>query len=191
MTTFLIFCSSSNSWFSQNPTRPCFFNKRIADSDHEVLGRGYSRKQCHIKFSLFADDSLSYNCKVVTFEIHSLSMCKLKRIRRLLPFASADDNVTLNGSSQPSTSSDAENLTLKFDQSLQGEGYDTGLVQTLHDASRLFELAIKQKSSESKTSWFSTAWLGVDRNSWLKALSYQVHQCYALSYKLTLCFLEL
>lgn len=97
-------------------------------------------------------------------------------MRSLLPFASADDNLTVNGSSQPSTSSDAENLTLKSNRSLQGEGYNTGLVQTLHDASRLFELAIKQKSSESKTSWFSTAWLGVDRNSWLKALSYQVHQ---------------
>ncbi|KAL8113466.1 hypothetical protein AgCh_020686 [Apium graveolens] len=167
----LVSSSSYNPWFSQKPTRPRFFNKSIADLDHEVLGRGYSRKRCHIRFSLFADDSLSINCKLVTFEIHSLSMCKTKRIRSLLPFASADDNVTVNGSSQPSTSSDAENLTLKFDQSLRGEDYDTGLVQTLHDASRLFELAIKQKSS--KTSWFSTAWLGVDRNSWLKALSYQ------------------
>ncbi|KAL8113463.1 hypothetical protein AgCh_020686 [Apium graveolens] len=137
----LVSSSSYNPWFSQKPTRPRFFNKSIADLDHEVLGRGYSRKRCHIRFSLFADDSLT------------------------------DDNVTVNGSSQPSTSSDAENLTLKFDQSLRGEDYDTGLVQTLHDASRLFELAIKQKSS--KTSWFSTAWLGVDRNSWLKALSYQ------------------
>ncbi|KAK1352952.1 hypothetical protein POM88_052790 [Heracleum sosnowskyi] len=57
--------------------------------------------------------------------------------------------------------------------SSQGEDYNAGLVQTLHDAARVFELAIKEKSSKSKTSWFSTAWLGVDRNSWVKALSYQ------------------
>ncbi|XP_017235935.1 uncharacterized protein LOC108209506 isoform X2 [Daucus carota subsp. sativus] len=169
----LVSSSSSNSWFSQKPTRPHFFNKRVADLDHQVSGHGYSRKRYHIKFSLFADDSLSLNSRLATFEIHSLKMCKPKRMRTLLPFASADDNVTFNGSSQPSTSSDVDNMTLQFNQTLQGEVYSTGLVQTLHDASRLFELAIKQKSSESKTSWFSTAWLGVDRNSWLKALSYQ------------------
>lgn len=174
------FCSSSNSWFSQKPTRPHFFNKRVADLDHQVSGHGYSRKRYHIKFSLFADDSLSLNSRLATFEIHSLKMCKPKRMRTLLPFASADDNVTFNGSSQPSTSSDVDNMTLQFNQTLQGEVYSTGLVQTLHDASRLFELAIKQKSSESKTSWFSTAWLGVDRNSWLKALSYQVHDLLCL-----------
>lgn len=161
----LKFCSSSNPWFSQKPTRRCFFNKRVADLNHEVL-----RKRCHIKFSLFADISLSLNCKLVTFEIRSLTICTPKRMRSLLPFASADDNLIVNGSSN-----DVETMTLKFNQALQGEGYSTGLVQTLHDASRLFELAIKQKSSESKTSWFSTVWLGVDRNSWLKALSYQVH----------------
>lgn len=96
-------------------------------------------------------------------------------MEHLLPFASADDGVTVNGSPQPSSGSDVEEMRVKFDQSLQTEDYNTGLVQTLHDAARLFELAIKEKISLSKISWFSTAWLGVDKNSWIKALSYQVH----------------
>lgn len=91
-----------------------------------------------------------------------------------MPFASADDGVAVNGSPQPSTSSDVDEMRVKLGQSLQGEDYYTGLVQTLHDATRLFELAIKEQSSLSKLSWFSPAWLGVDKNSWVKALSYQV-----------------
>ncbi|KAL1821233.1 uncharacterized protein LOC108218896 [Daucus carota subsp. sativus] len=165
--------SSLNPWISQKPTRTDSFKKRVAGLDREVLRCSYSRKKCRIKVSLIADDILSHKCKLVTFEIHSLFFRKLARMKHMQPFASADDGVTVNGNSQPSTSGNVENLAMRLKQSSQGEDYNAGLVQTLHDAARVFELAIKEKSSRSKTSWFSTAWLGVDRNSWVKALSYQ------------------
>lgn len=95
-------------------------------------------------------------------------------MRNLLPFASADDGVTVNGTPQASTSSDVEEMRVKLDQSLHEEEYSDGLVQFLHDAARVFELAIKEQGSFSGLSWFATAWLGVDRNAWVKTLSYQV-----------------
>lgn len=90
------------------------------------------------------------------------------------PLASADDGVTVNGSPQVSTSGDVEGMRVKLNQSLQGEDYSDGLVQSLHEAARNFELAIKERGSLTKISWFSAAWLGVDRNAWVKTLSYQV-----------------
>ncbi|GFP97208.1 hypothetical protein PHJA_001864900 [Phtheirospermum japonicum] len=97
----------------------------------------------------------------------------LKRINHLLPLASSDDGVTVNSKPQSRTSNDIGEIRYKLDQSLQDEDYNTGLVQLLHDAARVFELAIKEQNSLSKISWFSTAWLGVDKNAWAKALSYQ------------------
>lgn len=94
----------------------------------------------------------------------------------LFPLASADDGVTVNGTPQASTaSSDVEEIRVKLNRSLHSESDDSdGLVQFLHDSARVFELAIKETSPFSKLSWFSTAWLGVDRNAWVKTLSYQV-----------------
>lgn len=89
----------------------------------------------------------------------------------LCPLASADDGVTVNGSPQATTSGEMDGMRAKLSQSLQGED---GLVQSLHEAARIFELEIKQQDSLLKISWFSTAWLGVDRNAWMKTLSYQV-----------------
>ena len=90
----------------------------------------------------------------------------------LVPLASADDGVTVNGTPQASTSSDVEEMRLKLNRSLNTD--TDGLVQFLHESARVFELAIKEQSPFSKLAWFSTAWLGVDRNAWVKALSYQV-----------------
>jgi hypothetical protein len=92
----------------------------------------------------------------------------------LRPFASGDEGVTVNGIPQVSTSGDVEGMRVKLNQSLQGEDYSDGLVQSLHEAARIFELAIKEQGSLSKISWFSTAWLGIDTNAWLKTVSYQV-----------------
>ena len=88
-----------------------------------------------------------------------------------MPFASADDSVTVNDSPEASISGDVEEMRSK----LQNEEYNSALVQSLHDAARVYELAIKEQSSASKLPWFSTAWLGIDQNAWVKALSYQVH----------------
>ncbi|KAA0025235.1 LETM1-like protein [Cucumis melo var. makuwa] len=83
-----------------------------------------------------------------------------------------DESVTVNGSPQASTSSDVGKMRIRLDDSRK-QDYSDGLVQFLHDAARNFELAIKEHSASSKMSWFSTAWLGIDRNAWIKALSYQ------------------
>ncbi|KAI3696864.1 hypothetical protein L6452_29455 [Arctium lappa] len=64
-------------------------------------------------------------------------------------------------------------MQVKLDKLLQNEEYNSALVQSLHDAARVFELAIKGQTSGSKLPWFPTAWLGVDQNAWLKTLSYQ------------------
>lgn len=98
-----------------------------------------------------------------------------RRLKGLFPLASSDESVTVNGSPpQASTSGNVEEMRIKLDHTLQGEEYNDGLVQSLHNAARTFELAIKEHCSHSKIPWFTTAWLGVDKNSWVKALSYQV-----------------
>ncbi|GAV90126.1 hypothetical protein CFOL_v3_33535 [Cephalotus follicularis] len=86
-----------------------------------------------------------------------------------IPLAS-DDGVTFNGSPQV----DVEEMRVKLNNLLQGKEFSDGLVQSLHDAARVFEMTIKEQSSLSKLPWFATAWLGVDRSAWVKALSYQI-----------------
>lgn len=133
------------------------------------------------------------NNQLVSYWKNFGNFCKSRRNGHLLLHASSDDGVTVNGSPQASTSSDVEEMRVKLYQSLQGNDYNDGLVQSLHDAARVFELAIKEKGSVSKLSWLSTAWLGVDRNAWIKTLSYQVCQqnfenfCYITVHFLIVC----
>jgi hypothetical protein len=110
----------------------------------------------------------------VGYRKNYLTFRKSRRMGHLRPFASGDEGVTVNGIPQVSTSGDVEGMRVKLNQSLQGEDYSDGLVQSLHEAARIFELAIKEQGSLSKISWFSTAWLGIDTNAWLKTVSYQV-----------------
>lgn len=88
-----------------------------------------------------------------------------------LPFSTAEDGITVNGTPQATSSSDVEEVREKLNRSLNNGSDD--LVQFLHELARVFELAIKEQNSFSKFPWFATAWLGVDRNAWVKALSYQ------------------
>ncbi|KAK1429259.1 hypothetical protein QVD17_11465 [Tagetes erecta] len=150
-------CSRSNSL-----TKTCFFHKKV-----------YSRKRFRINLCLLEDGTLGLNSKSPDSQLSSMTYYKSRRTRHVLPFASADDGVTVNGSSQVSTSGDVEEMRVKLDGSLQNEEYNSALIQSLHDAARVYELAIKEQSSASKLSWFSTAWLGIDQNAWVKALSYQ------------------
>ncbi|XP_059646624.1 uncharacterized protein LOC132293255 isoform X2 [Cornus florida] len=163
--------SSSNPYLSRKSIRTQFLNKKVVDLDHLLLNWGYLRKRCCIRFALLENGNLSY--RLVDFRKHRSTFCKSQRTKHLVPFASADESVTVNGSPQASRSSDVEKTRIKLDQSLQGEDDSNGLVQSLHDAARVFELAIKEQTSSSKVSWFSTAWLGVDKNAWVKGLSYQ------------------
>ncbi|XP_052174277.1 uncharacterized protein LOC127789350 isoform X3 [Diospyros lotus] len=167
--------SSSNALVS--PSRTCVSNKNMVDLDQRLFNWGYSRKRCRIKLASWADGNLSLNYGLVDLKKNYLTLFKSRR--HCFPFASDDDGVTVNGSPQPRTSSNVEEIRIKLDQSLQNKDYSDDLVQSLHDAARAFELAIKEESTLFKLSWFSTAWLGVDKNAWVKALSYQA-SVYAL-----------
>lgn len=144
--------------------------------DHLLFNRRYTRKKSRVRLSR-PESSELFICRLPQFR--KQSVCRLTRTDRLLPRASADDSMTVNGSPQARTGSNVEEMRFKLNQSLQGEDYNTGLVQSLHDSARVFELAIKQQKSFSKISWFSTLWLGVDKAAWVKALSYQVGHRFA------------
>ncbi|CDY11358.1 BnaA03g01940D [Brassica napus] len=114
----------------------------------------------------------------VTYDVlESRSYCfRYKLRRRMRPFllaSSSDDGVAVNGTPQPRASDDVEEMRAKLSGSLQDEYNCDELIQSLHDAARSFELALKKKISSSKLPWFSAAWLGVDRNAWVKTFSYQ------------------
>ncbi|KAG6604333.1 Mitochondrial proton/calcium exchanger protein, partial [Cucurbita argyrosperma subsp. sororia] len=160
--------SSSTTWLPYNPTRTYFSCKR-AKLDGLLSSWGNSRKRCLIRAVLSEKNDSSLNPSFIGFKKSYLQLC---RKRNLSPFASADESVTVNGSPQASTSSDVEKMRIRLDDSRKQDCND-GLVQSLHDAARNFELAIKEHSASSKMRWFSTAWLGMDRNAWVKSLSYQ------------------
>ncbi|XP_073309736.1 uncharacterized protein [Primulina huaijiensis] len=169
----LVSTSCSNSWSSVKPIRAYYFNGKISGLDNLIIYRCYSRRK-HQKRILHVENSkFSPSCRFPDFRKHSSIFHNIRRMECLLPFASADDGVTVNGNSQARTSDNLEEMRYKLNQSLQDEDYNTGLVQLLHDSARIFELAIKEQSSLSKTSWFSPTWLGVDKNAWAKVLSYQ------------------
>ncbi|KAF8397942.1 hypothetical protein HHK36_016868 [Tetracentron sinense] len=163
--------SSSNPYLSCKPIRTHFFRKEAADLNHLLCVSGNPSQNCRVRHALSGYNR--YNRRLVELRKYCPTFCKARRMGHLFPLASADDGVTVNGTPQASTSCDVEEMRVKLNQSLQTEEYNNGLVQSLHDAARVFELAIKEQSAISKTSWFSTAWLGVDKNAWVKALSYQ------------------
>ncbi|XP_018476676.1 uncharacterized protein LOC108847828 isoform X2 [Raphanus sativus] len=116
---------------------------------------------------------------VVTYDVlESKKIGWYKSQRRMhQPFlcaSSSDDGVAVNGTPQSRASDDdVEEMRAKLTGSLQDEYSCDELIQSLHDAARSFELALKKKISSSKLPWFSAAWLGVDRNAWVKTFSYQ------------------
>lgn len=165
--------SSSDQWLSAKAARNYALKNRVVSLDHLPSYGYYRKKRCRTRLSLLEHDDFSLGCIFPGSGKQHVNLFKSRIRKRLLPsLASADDGVTVNGSPRASTSSDVENMRVKLDQSFQGEDYSSGLVQSLHDAARVLELAIREKSL-SKLSWFSTAWLGVDKNAWIKALSYQ------------------
>ncbi|KAF8044220.1 hypothetical protein BT93_A2259 [Corymbia citriodora subsp. variegata] len=165
--------SSSNPWISQKPIRTNFSYKSVVNLNYLITNWKYSRKICYLRVAIFEKNSCSLNYVSMGTRRGCSRLQNTRRLGQLYPLASSNDGVTVNGSPQASTSGDVEEIRVKLDRSLQGEDYNDGLVQSLHDAARICELAIKERSSQSKISWFTTAWLGVDRNSWVKTLSYQ------------------
>ncbi|CAN6866644.1 unnamed protein product [Brassica oleracea] len=100
----------------------------------------------------------------------NISLYKSRRTMQPFPLASADDGVAVNGTPH---SDDVEEMGAKLSGSIQDEYNCDELVQSLHDAARTFELALLKKISSPMLPWFSSAWLGVDRNAWGKTFSYQ------------------
>ncbi|XP_021765422.1 uncharacterized protein LOC110729935 isoform X1 [Chenopodium quinoa] len=172
----LLLPSTSAQWAANKSSKvQCLY--RVVDTDHTISEWAGFRKtflQC-TEFENRNSNSYRY----LKVRKHSLFSHKPKKARNIFLFASADDGVTVNGSPEASTSKDVEAMRISLDQALKNEDYKNGLVQSLYDAARFFELSIKEQSSLSKMSWFSAAWLGVDKNAWAKTLSYQA-SVYAL-----------
>eukprot|EP00257_Ricinus_communis_P022061 XP_015581689.1 uncharacterized protein LOC8269720 [Ricinus communis] len=143
--------------------------RRVAHVDYILSSWGNSKKKCSMRRPSLGNG----NHQLAVYRILQSTYHKTGRVAHLSPFATADDGLTVNGSPPASTGSDVDEMRVKLNQSLQDGDYGDRLVQSLHDAARGFELAIKEQGSLSKLSWFSTAWLGIDRNAWVKTLSYQ------------------
>eukprot|EP01018_Ginkgo_biloba_P012128 Gb_31732 [translate_table: standard] len=109
------------------------------------------------------------------FENSSSPLCKVKHtsLHSIVPLAASEDGITVNSSSYTNSDGDLEEMRLKLNQSFQGEDASNDLVQSLHDAARVFEMAMEQQSSLIQGLWFAKAWLGIDKNAWVKTLSYQ------------------
>ncbi|XP_042456867.1 uncharacterized protein LOC122041295 isoform X1 [Zingiber officinale] len=102
-----------------------------------------------------------------------LPIYQARRIKHNILLASTDDSITVNGTPHAPFGTEVEEMRLKLDEYFQGDSIGSGLVQSIHDAARAIELAIQRQTSSSRNSWFSKAWLGVDKNAWIKRLSYQ------------------
>ncbi|XP_014513383.1 uncharacterized protein LOC106771882 isoform X2 [Vigna radiata var. radiata] len=158
--------SSSNCWLSNGSP---YAGKKVSKLDCLLLSKwGSSRKGCLIRYDFLLSGNPGLGCRKCY-----LVFSNPRRRVHLLPFASSDDGVTTNGSLQTSTGTGLEKMRVKLNRSLEDEEFCEGLVQALYDATRVYELAIKEHKSFSRMSWFSTAWLGVDQNAWVKALSCQ------------------
>ncbi|GAA0143980.1 hypothetical protein LIER_04540 [Lithospermum erythrorhizon] len=144
--------------------------RKVFGLDYLICGQCYANKT-HLRLCVLNDVRLGFTFGASSFK-HNLHM-KSRGIQSQVPCAAADDGVTVNGSPQAPASNDVGDIRLKLDQSIQSEEYSTELIQLLHDAARVFELGIRKQSSLLNTTWFSTSWFGVDRNAWVKMLSYQ------------------
>ncbi|XP_057865210.2 uncharacterized protein LOC131072923 isoform X1 [Cryptomeria japonica] len=102
-------------------------------------------------------------------------VCNLKHklFLSLIASAAPEDGITVNGSSQANSDGELEEMRLKLSLSFKGEDASNDLVQSLHEAARIFELSVEQQSSLTQGPWFAKAWLGIDKNAWIKTLAYQ------------------
>lgn len=173
----LLLPSTSAQWVANRSSKVQSLY-RVVDLDHTISEWPVLRK-AFFQCTEFDNRQNSHSYRYLRVRKHNLFSYKPKRARNMIQFASSDDGVTVNGGPEASTSTDVEAMRISLDQALKNEDYNDGLVQSLYDAARFFELSIKEQSSLSKISWFSAAWLGVDKNAWAKTLSYQA-SVYAL-----------
>ncbi|XP_077241312.1 uncharacterized protein LOC143881873 isoform X2 [Tasmannia lanceolata] len=169
----LISSSTSNPYLRQRYIGLHYLCKEVVDLNYLLSYRGNSKQWCCLRHSFSEYNKHSLSCRRVEFR---KPLFNSRRIMYLSPLASPDDGITINGIPQTS-SNDMEEMRAKLNESLQGEDISNGLALSLHDAARVFELAIREHSTLSKISWFSKAWLGVDKNAWVKTLSFQAAVC--------------
>ncbi|KAJ4970431.1 hypothetical protein NE237_003530 [Protea cynaroides] len=167
------FIYSSSPCFPQKPIRIHFFCQGSSEVTSQLCHFRNPRKRLRMRHVLSEYDKRTNSWRLMGSRARHSSSYEARKTSHHALFSSGDDGVTVNGTPQTSTSSDVEEMRVKLLQSLEGEDYNNGLSQSLHDAARVFELAIREQSSLSKISWFSTNWFGVNRNAWVKALSYQ------------------
>ncbi|XP_010543812.1 PREDICTED: uncharacterized protein LOC104816603 isoform X2 [Tarenaya hassleriana] len=166
----LVSSSSSNPCLSQMSLGTFISCKRVVQLDYPSSCWGLSRSQLCLRYGFLDSKNSGLNRQQFG---NKKTVYESRRIVQPPLLASSEDGVAVNGSSQTRTSSNVEEIRAKLAESLQDENNSDGLIQSLYDAARIFELAVKEKISSSRLSWFSAAWLGVDRNAWVKTLSYQ------------------
>ncbi|XP_010423376.1 PREDICTED: uncharacterized protein LOC104708491 isoform X2 [Camelina sativa] len=159
----LVSSSSSNPCLSRMSIGTFISCRRVIQFD--CLYRGNPRSRLFVTYDVLESKK---------FILHRrLFGNKKMSSRRPFLLASAEDGVAVNGNSQSRSSDDVEEMRAKLSGSLKDEYTCGELIQSLHDAARTFELALKDKISSSRLPWFSAAWLGVDKNAWVKTFSYQ------------------
>eukprot|EP00262_Sarcandra_glabra_P006652 TRINITY_DN19043_c0_g1_i1.p1 TRINITY_DN19043_c0_g1~~TRINITY_DN19043_c0_g1_i1.p1 ORF type:complete len:929 (+),score=183.48 TRINITY_DN19043_c0_g1_i1:66-2852(+) len=168
-----ISASTSNQYLSHKAIGIPFFCKKVVEANYLLCYRGSPKPRFQLRCALSKYDRRSISNRWMEFRKNRPPFRKARKMVHLCSLASADDGITVNNTPQASSSSDLEEMRAKLNYSLQGDDLSNGLIQSLHDAARVFELAIIEYSSLLKISWFSTAWLGVDKNAWMKTLSYQ------------------
>ena len=57
-------------------------------------------------------------------------------------------------------------------QQQQGQGGQS-LVHALHEAATVFQFAMEEQEALTRGPWFAQKWLGIDKNAWMRGLTYQ------------------
>ncbi|KAL1196958.1 hypothetical protein V5N11_024756 [Cardamine amara subsp. amara] len=145
--------------------------RRVVELDYISNCSGNSRSRLFVTYHVLESKNCILHRRM--FGNKKMSWYKLRRRTVPLLLASAEDGVAVNGSRQSRAGNDVEEMRAKLTGSLHDEYSWDELIQALHDSARTFELALKEKISSSRLPWFSAAWLGVDKNAWVKIFSYQ------------------
>ncbi|KAJ6815916.1 uncharacterized protein M6B38_418750 [Iris pallida] len=158
---------------SKRAVRFNFVCNDVVHLNQHLPNRCILKKKCYLRRVSSQCEKLSLRFRGLELKEHWPPSRRARRMVYFTPFASSDDGLAVNGTPQTSPNGDMDEMRVKLSQTLQAENVSSGIVQSIHDAARAIELAILEHSSTSKVSWLPKTWLGVDRNAWIKTLSYQ------------------
>lgn len=164
---------TTNVHMSKKAVRFNFVCRDVVHLNQHLPNRYILKKTCYLRRVSSQYEKLTLSFRGLELKEHWTPFRGARRMVYFTPFASSDDGLAVNGTPQTSTNSDMDEMRVKLSQSLQADNVSCGLVQSIHDAARTIELAILEHSSSSKASWLPKTWLGVDKNAWIKTLSYQ------------------